>query len=122
MLARSPFKLVLLLILVLVSMGALVACEGGAKDFNLEIRGGALTLTPAVLRVEQYREVLLNMKTDEIGTLRIEKLEIEAKLDPARTVPIKFNASRVGRFDLTWQGQEDSAAATVGSLDVRPAQ
>ena len=120
MLARSSMKTGLLLIVLLSSMAALVACEGGTKEFDLEIRRGALTLAPAVMRVEQHKDVMMSVKTDEVGTFRIVGYGIATELDPAKTVLIDFNAAKSGNFEVTWQGQQDQAETTVAAFDVRP--
>ena len=121
---RSLFsiKLILLALLVSVPLVASVACDSGAKEFNLQILRGALTLSPSVLRVENHRDVLLNMTTDEAGTLRIPGIEFEAQLDPAKITPVEFNAVQIGRFSVTWQGVGDAAPTEVASLDVFPAR
>ena len=120
MLARSSMKTGLLLIVLLSSMAALVACEGGAKEFDLEIRRGTLTLIPAVMRVEQHKDIIISGKTDEVGTLRIVGYGIATELDPAKSVLIEFNAAKIGNFEVTWQGQQDQAETKVADFDVRP--
>jgi|ETN01SMinimDraft_4_1059930.scaffolds.fasta_scaffold90652_2 hypothetical protein len=121
MLARSSIKVTLLPVLVFVSLAGLVACEGGSKEFNLEILRGALTLSPSVLRVEQHVEVLLNMDTDQVGTIRIEDFDIEVQLDPTKMVPIRFTATKIGRFKVTWQAEGVKSPVDIASMDVRPA-
>ena len=115
-------KLILLSILVAIPLAGTVACDSGAKDFNLQILRGALTLSPSVLRVEQHRDVLLNMNTDEAGTLRIPDIEVEAQLDPAVETPVEFNAVRIGRFPVTWQATGKDSPIEIGVLDVFPAR
>ena len=120
--ALFSIKLILLSVLVTIPLIASVGCDSGAKDFNLQILRGALTLSPAVLRVEQHRDVLLNMSTDEAGTLRIPDIEVEAQLDPAAITPVEFNAVRIGSFTVTWQGEGEDAPIEVAKLDVFPAR
>ena len=120
--AISSTKTALLLIVMLSAMAALAACEGGAKEFDLEVRRGALTLSPAVIRVEQFKDIVLNMTTDEVGTLRIAGYDIATTLEPGKTVPIKFVATRVGNFAITWQGQTEQTEAKIAAFDVRPVQ
>ncbi len=115
-------KLVLLSVLVAIPMVGLVGCDSGAREFNLEIRRGALTLSPSVLRVEQHRDVLLNMVTDKAGTIRIPDIEVENRLDPASTTQVEFNAVRIGRFSVTWQEEGEDQPVEIGTLDVFPAR
>jgi hypothetical protein len=122
MLARSSIKVVLLPVLVFVSLVGLVACESGSKEFNLEILRGALTLSPTVLRVEQYTEVTLKMDTDKAGTIRMEDLDVEVQLDTTKMVPVKFTATKIGRFKVTWQAEGVKSPVEIASLDVRPAR
>ena len=115
-------KLVLLSILVSIPLVGLVGCDSGAKEFNLEILRGALTLSPSVLRVEQHRDVLLNMVTDKAGTFRIPDIEVEQRLDPAATTAVEFNAVRIGRFIVTWQEEGKAEPIEIGTLDVFPSR
>ena len=115
-------KLVLLSILVSIPLVGLVGCDSGAKEFNLEILRGALTLSPSVLRVEQHRDVLLNMVTDKAGAFRIPDIEVEKRLDPAGATQVEFNAVRIGRFSVTWQEEGKDQPVEIGTLDVFPAR
>ena len=115
-------KLVLLSILVAIPLVGLVGCDSGAKEFNLQILRGALTLSPPVLRVEQHRDVLLNMNTDVAGTLRIADIEVESALSTGQVNQIEFNAVRIGRFSVTWQAEGTDSPIEIGTLDVFPAR
>ena len=115
-------KLVLLSILVSIPLVGLVGCDSGAKEFNLEILRGALTLSPSVLRVEQHRDVLLNIVTDKNGTIRIPEIEVESTLTTASSTAVQFNAVRIGRFSVTWQEEGAAQAVEIGTLDVFPSR
>ena len=120
--ALFSIKLILLALLVSIPLAGSVACDSGAKEFNLQILRGALTLSPAVLRVEQHRDVLLNIDADEAGTLRISGIEMEAQLDPTKITPVTFNAVLIGSFSVTWQPADEALPTEIGKLDVFPAR
>lgn len=121
MLTRLVIKLTLLTALLLGLFTGAVACDTGAAEYDLQMLRGALTLSPAVIRVEQHREVILNFESDAVGTIRVDKLDTEIQLDPTKTVPLNITVTKVGRFPVTWQAQGDTTVKEIAFLDVRPA-
>lgn len=74
------------------------------RSFNLRIERRRLAAGAATLRVTKGETVELNWSSDETAAIHLHGYNLEAHLEPGKTVVMKFEAYATGRFPLVAHG------------------
>ena len=95
-------------ICILVAAVWVVGCGGGGKaarrEFDVDIRAGALPADKQLIRAGQGDEIVLRWSTDEPITIHLHGYDIEKDLKPGAVTTMWFVATATGRFPITRHG------------------
>ena len=99
------------------------AAPGGAmaepRLFELQVKGGRLPPSQALVRVRQGDEVTLKWTSDQAVALHLHGYDLEAKVTPPAPHEMRFTARAAGRFPIEIHGAAGKHA-TIGYLEVHP--
>ncbi|HEV2041649.1 MAG TPA: hypothetical protein VGT81_16695 [Casimicrobiaceae bacterium] len=80
---------------------ALLGAATPAREFDISIVGRRIEGTTTTIRVKRGDSVILRWRTDEAVSLHVHGYDIQAKLSPAASTRMRFEAGVAGRFAIT---------------------
>jgi FtsP/CotA-like multicopper oxidase with cupredoxin domain len=80
---------------------ALLGAATPAREFDISIVGRRVEGTTTTIRVKRGDSVILRWRTDEAVSVHVHGYDIQAKLSPASSTRMRFEAGVAGRFAIT---------------------
>jgi hypothetical protein len=108
--------------MVLATMGAMCPAAGadpaspGSHEFDIVVQHGKRISGPAVLKVQQGDDVVLQVTTDTADELHLHGYNLLVKLVPNRAGTLHFTAKLTGRFTYELHKSD----LELGALEVYP--
>jgi len=106
--------------LLVLILGLAPAAGGEPRVIELAIRGGVLSGSSRVIRVQQGEEVVLRWTTDAPVTLHLHGYDIETRVRPGVPADMTVRARAAGRFPITLHHARGGAEATLAYVEVHP--